>query len=96
MNNYHSYNDILIFPTQCFYPFPNNMRYLPINDRFIYYNNFTFAVHHWGVSWNNKLKNKITINNTISNQQNNNIIDCIMNTSNNITLQSKIISFLQE
>merc|ERR1712228_1094044 len=97
MNLYQKYKDnLLIFPTIFFYPFPNNMRYLPIVDRFRYYNDCTLAVHHWGCSWNDKLKNKVTVN---CNQQRNeekeeekeiNVIDSIMNTNDSILLQSKI------
>ena len=59
MRMYRKYKDILIFPTQCFYPLPNNMRYLTVADRFRYYDDATLAVHHWGVSWNENQRNRI-------------------------------------
>eukprot|EP01083_Nonionella_stella_P191813 709667_1 len=110
MNHYSKYDDLLILPTQCFYPLPNNMRYLPIVDRFRYYDDATVGVHHWGVSWNHKHANHVTMNENKNRKQkerekskkcqmktdeNVNIIDSIMNTSDNIALQSKIMSFLQ-
>ena len=51
--------EILIFPSKLFYPFPNNMRQLPIGDRFAYFDkDMSLAVHHWGVSWSNNETNK--------------------------------------
>eukprot|EP00485_Elphidium_margaritaceum_P013983 CAMPEP_0202731248 /NCGR_PEP_ID=MMETSP1385-20130828/187053_1 /ASSEMBLY_ACC=CAM_ASM_000861 /TAXON_ID=933848 /ORGANISM="Elphidium margaritaceum" /LENGTH=652 /DNA_ID=CAMNT_0049397541 /DNA_START=1 /DNA_END=1959 /DNA_ORIENTATION=- len=108
LNAYDTYTDILILPVQCLYAFPNNMRFLPIADRVAYYDHSTLAIHHWGVSWNNALKNSVTINeekNGNSEEQpnvnepddgskTNELVDRIMNGSENLGLQSKIMSFL--
>ena len=48
-------NDCLILPMQILYSLPNCMNQLSINDRFIFNDPLSLAVHHWGVSWN---KNK--------------------------------------
>ena len=98
MNLFAKHKDLLIFPNLIFYPFPNNMRLLPIVDRFRFYDNCTLAVHHWGCSWNQSLKkNKVNVNEhqqKVDNQKLN-VIDSIMKTNDNISLQSKIMSFLQ-
>lgn len=115
---HRKYKDILIFPIQCFYPLPNNMRYLTVADRFRYYDDATLAVHHWGVSWSEKQRNNVIARseeandetkeeNGIQRQNENqsdskchadathNVVNAIMNDSNNLALQSKIMSFLQ-
>jgi hypothetical protein len=44
-------SSLLPLPISYTYPFPNNMRGLPLADRSIYNSGETLAVHHWDASW---------------------------------------------
>jgi mannosyltransferase OCH1-like enzyme len=44
---------VVALPTSYLYPFPNNMRFTS-NDAKSFAKDYSYAVHHWEVSWNNK------------------------------------------
>jgi mannosyltransferase OCH1-like enzyme len=41
----------VVFPVDFFYPFPNTMRRLNLEERTLFHKPITWAVHHWGCSW---------------------------------------------
>lgn len=49
---------VVVFPTQFFYPFPNNIRKDEKIDRYLYVKDYSYAIHHWAVSWSNKNRRK--------------------------------------
>jgi mannosyltransferase OCH1-like enzyme len=46
---------VCTFPTQFFYPFPNNLRNEQI-DPSSFLKKYSYAIHHWEVSWSKKAK----------------------------------------
>jgi len=45
-------DNIIAFPTDFFYPFPNNIR--NVECAYDYIKPHSYALHHWGVSWTKK------------------------------------------
>lgn len=82
--HHHDDANVLALPTGFFYPFPNNMRQLPLEDRCHYHRSETLAVHHWDCSWQTKqalgqLCNKSTMDSdTFSNDTSKTVLDRLL------------------